>query len=81
MSVTPSISRPTSQPIVQPQQSIQTAFSTGLRYSPSKRTIYDRNLNRSRNGEVSRSSFAYLFAEMVTYAQRRVTGIADLEKR
>ena len=46
-----------------------------------KRTIYDRHLNRTRGAEMSRATFAYLFAEMVTYAQRRVTGIADLEKR
>ncbi|KAI9655905.1 MAG: TRAPP subunit trs31 [Alyxoria varia] len=46
-----------------------------------KRTIYDRHLNRTRGAEMSRATFAYLFGEMVTYAQRRVTGIADLEKR
>ncbi|KAI9850266.1 MAG: TRAPP subunit trs31 [Thelocarpon superellum] len=53
----------------------------GLRYPSNKKTIYDRNLNRSRTAELSRASFAYLFGEMVTYAQRRVTGIQDLEKR
>ena len=55
--------------------------ASGLRYPSSKKTIYDRNLNRSRTAELSRASFAYLFGEMVTYAQRRVTGIQDLEKR
>ena len=53
----------------------------GLRLPSNRKTIYDRHLNRSRNGDLSRASFAYLFAEMVTYAQRRVTGIQDLEKR
>ncbi|KAJ5764326.1 hypothetical protein N7533_003007 [Penicillium manginii] len=43
--------------------------------------LWSSHLNRSRNAELSRASFAYLFAEMVTYAQRRVTGIQDLEKR
>lgn len=51
------------------------------RHSTPKRSIYDRNLNRSRNAELSRASFALIFGEMVTYAQRRVKGIADLEKR
>lgn len=46
-----------------------------------RRTIYDRHLNRGRTAELSRASFAYLFSEMIIYAQRRVTGIADLEKR
>ncbi|PGH11250.1 hypothetical protein AJ79_04984 [Helicocarpus griseus UAMH5409] len=55
--------------------------STGLRVPSNKKTIYDRNLNRSRNAELSKSSFAYLFSEMVVYAQRRVTGIQDLERR
>lgn len=62
------------------QPNIQTA-SAGVRLNASKRSIYDRNLNRSRTGELSKASFAFLFSEMVTYAQRRVTGIADLEKR
>ncbi|EEH40489.2 BET3 family protein [Paracoccidioides lutzii Pb01] len=55
--------------------------STGLRVPSNKKTIYDRNLNRSRNAELSKASFAYLFSEMVVYAQRRVTGIQDLERR
>ena len=55
--------------------------SPGLRVPSNRKTIYDRHLNRSRNAELSRASFAFLFGEMVTYAQRRVTGIQDLEKR
>jgi len=55
--------------------------TTGLRVPSNRKTIYDRNLNRSRNADLSRASFAYLFAEMVAYAQRRVTGIQDLERR
>ena len=47
----------------------------GLRYPSSKKTIYDRNLNRSKNSEISRSVFAYLFIEMINYAQRQVSGI------
>ena len=53
----------------------------GLRFPSNKKTIYDRNLNRTRNAELSRAAFAYLFVEMISYAQKRVTGIADLEKR
>lgn len=65
----------------QPPQQIQHIANTGLRVPSNRKTIYDRHLNRSRNAELSRASFAFLFAEMVTYAQRRVTGIQDLEKR
>ncbi|KAJ5690131.1 hypothetical protein N7462_004523 [Penicillium macrosclerotiorum] len=67
----PAVSQPPSSP--QP--------TTGLRVPSNRKTIYDRHLNRNRTAELSRASFAYLFAEMVTYAQRRVTGIQDLEKR
>jgi trafficking protein particle complex subunit 5 len=57
-----------------------TSTST-LRYPSTRKSIYDRNLNRSRNAELSRSSFAFLFMEMVSYAHRRVKGIQDFEKR
>ena len=53
----------------------------GLRYPTSGKTIYHRPLGRSRTSELSQASFAYLFGEMVGYAQKRVTGIQDLEKR
>ena len=53
----------------------------GLRTPSNRKTIYDRNLNRTRTAELSRASFAYLFGEMVGYAQKRVTGIQDLERR
>ncbi|KAK1835773.1 trafficking protein particle complex subunit 5 [Podospora conica] len=52
-----------------------------LRYPSNGKTIYHRPLARSRTSELSQASFAYLFSEMVSYAQKRVTGISDLEKR
>ena len=62
-----------------PQQPAQQ--HAGLRTPSNRKTIYDRNLNRTRTAELSRASFAYLFGEMVGYAQKRVTGIQDLERR
>ncbi|KAK6584983.1 hypothetical protein PZA11_003207 [Diplocarpon coronariae] len=53
----------------------------GLRYPSNSKTIYHRALNRSRTQELSQATFAYLIGEMVSYAQKRVTGIQDLEKR
>jgi len=53
----------------------------GLRYPSNGKTIYHRPLNRTKTAELSQASFAYLFSEMVSYAQRRVTGIQELEKR
>ncbi|KAF2659714.1 TRAPP I complex [Lophiostoma macrostomum CBS 122681] len=53
----------------------------GLRYPSNKKTIYDRNLNRSKNAELSRAAFAYLFVEMISYAQKNVKDISALEKR
>ena len=85
----PGASRPT--PLLQPQPSTQRLptqsssqqqqSQSGLRTPSNRKTIYDRNLNRTRTSELSRASFGYLFAEMVSYAQRKVTGIQDLERR
>ena len=52
-----------------------------LRYPSNRKTIYDRNLNRTRTAELSRSSFAYLFSEIISYAQQNVKGVQDLERR
>ncbi|KAF2734121.1 trafficking protein particle complex subunit 5, partial [Polyplosphaeria fusca] len=53
----------------------------GLRYPSNKKTIYDRNINRSKNAELSRAAFAYLFIEMIAYAQKGVRDVNALEKR
>ncbi|KAL9630822.1 MAG: hypothetical protein Q9164_006223 [Protoblastenia rupestris] len=76
---TSSRSIPTQQSSSQPKPPPQ--HHTGLRTPSNRKTIYDRNINRSRTAELSRASFAYLFAEMVSYAQKKVTGIQDLERR
>lgn len=54
---------------------------SGLRQPSSGKTIYHRPLNRTKTTEISQASFAYLFGEMITYAQRRVKGIQELEQR
>jgi len=59
----------------------QPASGPGLRYPSNKKTIYDRNLNRSKNAELSRAAFAYLFIEMIGYAQRGAKDVTDLEQR
>lgn len=56
-------------------------LQSGLRYPSNGKTIYHRPLNRTKTAELSQASFAYLFSEMVSYAQRRVKGIQDLEQR
>lgn len=54
---------------------------SGLRYPTSGKTIYHRPLNRAKAAELSGASFAYLFAEMVSYASKKIESIQDLEKR
>ncbi|KAL2760370.1 hypothetical protein ACRALDRAFT_2039024 [Sodiomyces alcalophilus JCM 7366] len=54
---------------------------SGLRLPSNGKTIYHRPLNRTRTAELSQASFAYLFGEMVSYAQRRVKGVNELEQR
>ncbi|KAH8702756.1 trafficking protein particle complex subunit 5 [Phaeosphaeriaceae sp. PMI808] len=53
---------------------------SGLRYPSNKKSIYDRNLNRSKNAELSRAAFAYLFIEMIAYAQKGAKDVGDLER-
>ncbi|KZV74712.1 TRAPP I complex [Peniophora sp. CONT] len=65
--------------------SLPNAPSISTAVGPSKpiarTTIYDRPLNKARAGEVSVSSFAFLFSEIVQYTQKRVAGISDFERR
>ncbi|SJX65607.1 related to TRS31-TRAPP subunit of 31 kDa involved in targeting and fusion of ER to golgi transport vesicles [Sporisorium reilianum f. sp. reilianum] len=43
--------------------------------------ILERPRDKTRTAEVSLSSLSFLFSEMVSYTQNRVTGVTDLEKR
>lgn len=43
--------------------------------------IVDRPRDRTRQHEVSHSALSFLFAEMVSYTQNRVSGISDLERK
>ncbi|PMD22093.1 TRAPP I complex [Hyaloscypha hepaticicola] len=74
-------SQPAKQTLAGNASQSQRTSQPGLRYPSNGKTIYHRPLNRSRTQELSQASFAYLFGEMVSYAQKRVTGIQDLEKR
>ncbi|GAO46529.1 hypothetical protein G7K_0759-t1 [Saitoella complicata NRRL Y-17804] len=51
--------------------------------SKSKRSsIYDRSVYRKVTGaETSEAAYAFLFSEMVSYAQKRVKGVTDLERK
>jgi hypothetical protein len=55
--------------------------SSNLRYASSRKSIYDRHLNRTQRAELSKASFSFLFSEMIQYAQKQVAGIQDLEKK
>lgn len=63
------------------KHSLTVSQTSNLRYASSRKSIYDRHLNRSQRSELSKASFAFLFGEMVQYAQKRVSGIQDLEKK
>lgn len=43
--------------------------------------ILDRPLNRTRGAEVGMATWAFLFAEIVSYSQSRSDSVDDLEKR
>lgn len=48
---------------------------------PTSANILERNLNRTKGAEVAASSWAFMFAEIVSYSQSRVDSVADLERR
>jgi hypothetical protein len=53
--------------------------TSGLRYPSNKKTIYDRNRDRTKNAESSRAAFAYMFVEMIRYQQSKVKDMGELE--
>ena len=57
------------------------SHGSGLRYPSNKKTIYDRNRDRTKNAESSRAAFAYMFVEMIRYTQRQVKDMGELESR
>jgi hypothetical protein len=61
--------------------SASTGKESGLRVPSNGKTIYHRPINRTKTSELSQASFAFLFSEMVAYAQKRVKGIQELEHK
>ena len=60
--------------------SLSAGGTTAVQVPPSI-NILDRNLAKTRGGEVANAAWAFLFSEMVQYTQRRVAGIAEFEQR
>jgi hypothetical protein len=60
--------------------SLSAGGATAVQLPPSI-NILDRNLAKTRGGEVANAAWAFLFSEMVQYTQRRVAGIAEFEQR
>lgn len=54
---------------------------SSLRYPSSRKTIYDRNLNRTKSSEISLASFSYLFNTLITYHHSRSGSVAEIETR
>jgi len=46
-----------------------------------KSVILERSLNKTRNADIPISSLYYLYSEMVMYAQKRSSGIQELEQK
>lgn len=61
--------------------STQTMGGTTAISTKTRTAIFDRNLNRTKNNQVSLSAWSFLFSEMIQYTQKRVNGIGDLERR
>lgn len=72
--------RPSKEPIF---TSIPPAkpFQSSLRYPSNRKTIYDRNLNRTKTTEISLASFAYLFNSLITYHHAKSASVSEIETR
>ena len=57
------------------------AFQPSLRYPANRKTIYDRNLNRTKATEISLPSFAYLFNTLITYHHAKSGSVSEIETR
>lgn len=57
------------------------SFVSTLRYPSSRKTIYDRNLNRTKATETSLASFAYLFNSLITYHHAKSGSVSEIETR
>jgi hypothetical protein len=56
-------------------------FQPSLRYPSNRKTIYDRNLNRTKTTEISLASFAYLFNTLITYHHAKSGSVSEIESR
>ncbi|EME47999.1 hypothetical protein DOTSEDRAFT_78124 [Dothistroma septosporum NZE10] len=56
-------------------------FQSTLRYPSSRKTIYDRNLNRTKATETSLASFSYLFNTLITYHHSKSGSVSEIETR
>ncbi|KAK4505584.1 hypothetical protein PRZ48_003547 [Zasmidium cellare] len=56
-------------------------FVSSLRYPSSRKTIYDRNLNRTKTTEISLASFSYLFNSLITYHHAKSGSVSEIETR
>ena len=52
-----------------------------LRRPTANQNIQDRPIAKTRGAEVSLTSWQFMFAEIITYTQKRVAGITDFEKK
>ena len=72
----PTSKEDTFKPLPQPK-----AFQPSLRYPTNRKSIYDRNLNRTQKSEISLASFAYLFNALIAYHQAKSTSVSEIESR
>ena len=56
-------------------------FQPSLRYPSNRKTIYDRNLNRTKTTETSLASFAYLFNSLISYHHAKSGSVSEIETR
>ena len=76
----PASSLPSKDPTYTPIHAAK-PFQSTLRYPSSRKTIYDRNLNRTKTTETSLASFSYLFNTLITYHHSKSGSVSEIETR
>ena len=56
-------------------------FRSQLRYPSSRKTIYDRNLNRTASTSTSLPALAYIFNTIITYHHSKSGSVSEIEQR
>jgi len=63
------------------RNSLASSIAPFRRNASTSQSLQDRPIAKTRGAEIALTSWQFMFAEIVTYTQKRVAGITDFEKK